>query len=340
MVVVIMNYKENLLNALTLKECEKTPVASFPLSLVGSLRQMGMDSVEKEFDPEIIAKIALSGYEKAGIEGVSLPFDFGFGLENYGCKIETDYDGNSAKILESPYTDFDDFELPENHTDDYRYPVIRDAIKILQKSHPELPITSTPTGPFTELGELFGVEKVLKTLNTDYFELEDAMDTVTEAKKEELKFYEDLNIDCILIAEPNASPDLLNPEIFEELIVPCLEELTDYMNVPSVIHICGNTTGIMEPLLSCGFEGISIAEEVDISEAKQIQGELDSKTRICGNISTTNTLFMGSREDVKKETKECLDKGVDILSPSCMFAPTTPVENVQAIVEARDEYFE
>lgn len=335
-----MNYKENLINALTLKDYEKTPVAPFPLSLVGSYREMGLDSVEKEYDPELMAKLALSGYEKAGIEGVSLPFDFGFGLDNYGCKIETDYDGNSAKIIETPYTDFDDLEIPENLTEEYKYPVLKDAIKILQETHPELPIVCTETGPFTELGELFGVEKVLKTLNTDYYAIEDAMDTMIEENKKGIDYFESLDVDCILIAEPNSSPDLLNPEIFENLVAPCLEEITDYMNIPSVIHVCGNTTNILEPLLSCGFNGISIAEEVNISEAKRVQEEINSETRICGNISTTKTLFMGTPEEVKKETIECLDKGVDILSPSCMFAPTTPIENVKAIVEARNEYFE
>ncbi|MCE7698330.1 MAG: MtaA/CmuA family methyltransferase, partial [Methanobacterium paludis] len=66
-------------------------------------------------------------------------------------------------------------------------------------------------------------------------------------------------------------------------------------------------------------------------------GETSSK--IVGNISTTQTLFRSSPEQVKAEVKQALEDGIDILAPSCGLAPRSPITNIKAMVEARNEFF-
>jgi len=40
---------------------------------------------------------------------------------------------------------------------------------------------------------------------------------------------------------------------------------------------------------------------------------------------------------VKAEAKQCLLDGVDVLAPGCGIAPRTPLANIRALVEVRDE---
>ena len=47
----------------------------------------------------------------------------------------------------------------------------------------------------------------------------------------------------------------------------------------------------------------------------------------------------GTCEEIKAEAKKCLEGGIDILAPGCGIAPKTPVRNIRALVEARDEYY-
>jgi [methyl-Co(III) methanol-specific corrinoid protein]:coenzyme M methyltransferase len=60
---------------------------------------------------------------------------------------------------------------------------------------------------------------------------------------------------------------------------------------------------------------------------------------LIGNLSPVATLLAKSPENVKQEAKMCIENGVDILAPGCGIAPHTPLTNLNALVEARDEYY-
>ena len=104
-------------------------------------------------------------------------------------------------------------------------------------------------------------------------------------------------------------------------------------------------------MATIGFDGISIEEAVNIKQAREdiakvgqnnngscaIEG--NGSSVIVGNISTSETLFTGSVDDVKNDVKQALDDGVDVLAPSCGLAPASPIENIKAMVEARNEYY-
>ncbi len=107
-------------------------------------------------------------------------------------------------------------------------------------------------------------------------------------------------------------------------------------------------------MASIGYDGISVEEKVDIARAKQdvekggkimrVGGKTmsiggDSSSKIVGNISTTQTLFTGSPEEVKAEVKRALEAGVDIVAPGCGLAPRSPIENIKAMVEGRNEFY-
>lgn len=60
--------------------------------------------------------------------------------------------------------------------------------------------------------------------------------------------------------------------------------------------------------------------------------------KIAGNVSTAKTLFTGKPEEVKAEALSALRAGTDLLAPACGIAPGSPLANIKALVEARDEY--
>ena len=94
----------------------------------------------------------------------------------------------------------------------------------------------------------------------------------------------------------------------------------------------------MKNMMTSGFEAISIDSGVDINKAKQLQAELNTPTRICGNISTECTLFRKRPKEIFKEAYEILSNGIDIFSPSCMISPNTPKKNIKAMIEARNKF--
>ena len=44
-------------------------------------------------------------------------------------------------------------------------------------------------------------------------------------------------------------------------------------------------------------------------------------------------------KSLKEDVKKVLSEDIDIIAPSCGLAPKTPLANVKALVEARNEYF-
>jgi [methyl-Co(III) methanol-specific corrinoid protein]:coenzyme M methyltransferase len=90
-------------------------------------------------------------------------------------------------------------------------------------------------------------------------------------------------------------------------------------------------------MATCGFDGISVEEAVDIPQAqKEI---IEDNCVILGNISTSKTLLSGNSDEVKGDVKKAIDDGIDILAPSCGIAPNTPLDNIKAAISERNEYF-
>jgi len=102
-----------------------------------------------------------------------------------------------------------------------------------------------------------------------------------------------------------------------------------------ILHMCGDATAVLDPLADAGFEGISIEEKVSVSFAKGITG---NRVRLIGNVSPSDTLLTKGTDAVLIEATACLEDGIDILAPGCGLAPQTPLENIKALVRARDNY--
>lgn len=331
--------KDNLRKALTTEDNEITPVGSFPATcMIELMDKDGVSWPQGHHDAQDMAKIAASGYKYVGLESMVLPFDLCFEAEALGCEVLlTDHD-NSSQTTHCPFT-IDDFEADPDFTSNARFPAMIEATEILKEEYPEVPIVGAMSGPLTVLGQCLGIEGVLKDMNTKVNTVEDALDEMTMALCEQVELYNELEMDAIVLYEPNGAPELTAPPLYEQLLNPLHEEITDTSDIPMVLHICGDSFPQMENMLSTGYQGISVADDVNIDEAQAVRQKLGSDTVVCGNISVTDTLFMRSPEDVKEEVKAALDKDVGVVLPACMIAPLSPEQNVKAMVEARNEYF-
>jgi len=334
-----LNLKDNLIAALTTEDNEITPVGSFPATcMIELMEKEGVSWPKGHTDAEDMAKIAASAYEHVGLESMVLPFDLCFEAEALGCEVLlTDHD-NSSQTTNCPFT-IDDFEADPDFIHNARFPAMIEATKILQDKYDDVPIVGAMSGPITVLGQCLGIEGVLKDVNTKVNTVEDALDEMTMALTEQVELYNELGMDAIVLYEPNGAPELLAPPLFERLLNPLHEELTDASDIPMVLHVCGNSLPQLENMMSCGYQGVSIADDVNLDDAQATREKLGSDTVVCGNISVTDTLFMKSPADVKAEVTTALEKNVNVVLPACMIAPLSPAQNVRAMIEARNEYF-
>jgi [methyl-Co(III) methanol-specific corrinoid protein]:coenzyme M methyltransferase len=167
--------------------------------------------------------------------------------------------------------------------------------------------------------------------------LEQALDIATEAAIIYANAMVEAGADIIAIADPVASPDLMSPDTFRQFLQPRLQKFSAGVNSVTVLHICGKVNAILSDMADCGFEGLSVEEKIgSVKEGKKVIGD---RARLVGNVSSPFTLLPGPIDKIKAEAKQALEGGVDVLAPGCGIAPMTPLENIKAMVAARDEFY-
>ncbi len=337
-----MDLIENLKAALNGEEVEKTPAISATAAAVEeAFPGAGVSWPSAHLNADEMAKLGISLHEQAGLECARVPFDLTAEAEAFGCEVDLgDMEATPTLKSHAPFDDVEDLEVPDDFANQGRLPVIIESIEILKNEHPDVPVIVGMAGPFTLAGHLLGVEDLVKMLKTDSFVVEDVVEVALDAQTELVEAFNDVGVDVICVADPTSSPELLSPDDFFDFAQPALEDLSGAMDAQSIIHICGNSLPIMEGMLTSGFSGASFEEAVDVAEARKIQEDEGADTVLVGNISTSQTLFSKPTEEVKAEVTAALEKGIDVLAPSCGIAPKSPLANIQAFVEARDEFYQ
>jgi [methyl-Co(III) methanol-specific corrinoid protein]:coenzyme M methyltransferase len=335
-----INYKKNLENVLNGKEVDITPVITVTQSgILDAMKLTGTSWPTAHEDPEQMATLGASLHELAGLEDAKIPFCLAVEAESMGCEVDLGSGGRTPEVVKSPFDDPREIEIPDNFETSGRIPVICEAVEILHERYDNLPVCVGITGPFTVAGHMIGVEEILKMINLDYWGVDEAVEVATEAVMAYIKELNEVKPDVICVADPTSSGDLLSPLDFQQISRPPLEDIEKAMKSQNVLHICGHTGNMLKDMLSCGYNGISIEEAVDMRYAQEVKASLGDKCQVCGNISTSRTLFRGTPEEVRTEVLQALEKGVDVVAPSCGIAASSPLVNIQAMVNARNEFF-
>lgn len=351
-----MNLKENLLTVLSGENVDITPVISVTqIGIVEAMEKTGASWPEAHTDPEKMATLGSSLYELVGLECARIPFCLTVEAEAMGCKVDLGNQEKNPQITESPFENAGDIKIPPGFLNKGRIPAVFEAVKLLKEKYGDtLPVIVGITGPFTLTGHLLGVEKVVRNLRLRPGEVESALDNTLEVSIEYARAISEIEPDVICVADPTAATELINPLQFKNLVKPRLEDLAAEIDTKKVLHICGSAGPIIKDMASAGYDGLSIEEKVDIKMAKdelsrggkimRVGGRTmnmggGKASKLVGNISTTQTLFRSSPDEVKKEVKSVLDAGVDILAPSCGLAPRSPLENIKAMIQGRNEYY-
>jgi uroporphyrinogen decarboxylase len=140
-------------------------------------------------------------------------------------------------------------------------------------------------------------------------------------------------------ADPVASGDMISPSTFRKFSAPFLKELVKRVQARgkyAMIHVCGNTSKILQDIVDIGPNCFSLEKKVDLRLAKEVLG---GKICVAGNVSPTGPFLNGRPEQVVAEARECAEAwgpgGGFILTLGCDFAKTVPLENVLALMSMK-----
>jgi [methyl-Co(III) methanol-specific corrinoid protein]:coenzyme M methyltransferase len=299
----------------------------------------GASRPEADRDPVKMANLATSLHTVAKFEIIRYPFDVTVLGEALGCKIDLGTRARTPSIISHPFENKpEEFQIPGDLLERGRISVVMEASRLLKNEvGMKVPIVAGLEGPGDLASYLCGVSSFLMWTIQKPDIIKSLMEKCIDACIICANAYLRSGADAVVMADALSSPEMMGPDAFRQFVKPELIRFNKGIEGYTILHICGETDSIIPDILECGFSAISVEENV-----KDLNYIIDlahrNNTPVIGNISTSNTLYGKTPEHVGKEVFQCLDAKIDILAPGCGIAPETPLRNLLAMVEARDEY--
>jgi uroporphyrinogen-III decarboxylase len=202
-------------------------------------------------------------------------------------------------------------------------------------------ISAGLTGPFSQIAFLMGVERVLLAMHEEPEALKGATEKRVRLALDWAEEMAELGAPSVWIGEGVASSSLISPRQYEEFVLPYEQRVAARLRelgVPSVLHICGKATRMLESMARSGCDCFEADWQVDLSEAKAAFG---GRMSIKGNLHTT-ALVHDEPQQVFEAARDAIQKakggGGFILSSGCALGRDTPPANVEAMARAAREF--
>ncbi len=141
---------------------------------------------------------------------------------------------------------------------------------------------------------------------------------------------------------------LASPALFRQYGLPTLKAITETCHrhgIPTLLHACGKEKALVEICarethLSC----INPLEIPPMGDCvlSEIKAQYGIRLALMGNLHTTDVMLNGSRQDVIAAARQAIEDagggGGFILSTGDQCGRDTPLENLEALVEAVERY--
>lgn len=312
-------------------------ILSAPLSGYPTVHYIG-ESVEAGVRTAEVQIRALKAYYEAARPDILLPFmDLSVEAEALGLPVRFKAE-DGPDVTEHPVKspeDLQGFSIPEVPQAG-RYGVFLRTVRAL-KAETEAKVGAYVASPFTLAGLMMGAESL--TLNTmlepDFCRR--VIDFTCSVCIPYAKALEEAGADFIVLLEPTAA--LLSPTFYEDFVGPAVQRVVDRLMVPAVLHVCGQTGGLVPSFVKNSVQGLSLDSDVNLAELAPM---IPDDVVIIGNVSPVEVMLNMDAEGVYRETTDMLEhaKGLKyyIASTGCDVPPGTKRENLEAFNRAVRDY--
>lgn len=197
--------------------------------------------------------------------------------------------------------------------------------------------------PFSLAGMMRGTELWMTDLfMSESSILRELLDYCTEAACQFIRLMVQTGAHMVSNGDSPAGPDMISPELYEQYALPYETRVVDEAHRGGVyyaLHICGDTSSILDKMLLTGSDAFEIDYKTDTQYAFDI---LKDKAAFIGNIDPSGVLALGTPELVREKTISLLDifskTNRFILNSGCALPSITPEANIRALVETARMY--
>jgi len=255
----------------------------------------------------------------------------------FGLKIEYPYDDlpkHSGFLLRTE-TDFNSLKCPKI----FEHGRLIARVKEIETFHKQLNddkfIVGWIEGPFAEYSDLRGLSDAFFDLYDNPTRVEHTCDIIFELIVSFAEAQIKAGAHCIGIGDAACSQ--ISPDLYREIFFSYEKKLVEHIHsfgAMAKIHICGNTSGILNDLIKTGADIIDIDHMVT-AVSQEVPNLLPGQV-FSGSIDPVSILQNGNPHTVRQKAIETFRNaaGRMILSAGCEVTPETSLENFSALCES------
>lgn len=330
-----MNSRERVFAFLDGRPVDRLPL--MPVVMMFCADQIGVKYGQYVRDFQVLAEAQMRTAEKFDFDLVSTMSDPAREAFDCGARVEF-YDDQPAAIIESEALLADKTKLKQLRRPDplgggRMHSAVR-AIELMksQVGH-EKAILGWVEGPCAEAADLRGINSLMLDFYDDPAFVCELFDFVVEMELRYAQAQVAAGADIIGVGDAAAS--LIGPRFYEEFVWPYEKKLVDGLHAMGAavrLHICGNTTRILDGMGRLGCEIVDLDYPVSIAEARRVMGP---NQIVLGNVNPVVGLRDASPDEVAASFAECHRQAGPryIVGAGCEIVRDTPLANLQAMVD-------
>lgn len=319
--------------------CKKESVDRQPLICPGGMMNAVTDEMAKianipfpevHHDGHLMAEMAKQCHDLSGLENYGVPFCMTVEAEALGAEVDFGDSLCEPHVVHGAIKSVKDYkQLKPIDLTTGRPKAVLDAIKELASLDTGVPVIGDLTGPFSVAGTTLDCEILLREVRKFPDETLEYMEFITDSVAKFGRAMVEAGADCVCIAEPTGTGEILGPKFFETLSVQFLNKVLDYMDAPlSIVHICGDMTPVLDSIDKIHCDAFSFDA---MTPVEKVRAAAPNKA-LMGNVST---FAIGGKDvdRVRSITNNAIKHNVNIVAPACGIATVTPLENLHAMKE-------
>jgi MtaA/CmuA family methyltransferase len=236
------------------------------------------------------------------------------------------------EILVSTMEDIRQLRNPDIHKNERTMDRIKGGVALRKILGPDVPIIGWIEGPLAESCDLAGVNEVLLKIYMEPDFVKRLIDKVMITARDFARAQVEAGCDIIGVGDAICSQ--VDAECYREFVKEKHQELFEYIQSLGArvkLHICGNTTHLLEDIGEVRPDIVDLDWMVDMDDAYEKLG--DGMIR-CGNLDPVAVIQNKDPEKISFESRQLCEKEKDrpfILSGGCEITVNTPVEHLKAL---------
>jgi len=287
---------------------------------------------EAHLDAEKMAALAMAGHTVLGFDVVMPLFSVCHEAAAMGCNVNWGGPAAMPECGRPIFLDEGDIRIPSDLLKRPGCAVPLAAIgRLKRRLGNDAAVCGKVFGSWTQGYHYFGVERFLMGTLDDPDQTRRILDRLSSVTLQFARAQIEAGADCILLAD-HATRDLCSPRAYRDFLLPLHQRLAAEIQVPLILHICGNTADRVGMVARTGLS--CFHWDTKSGPAAQFRRLAGPQLALMGGVGNY-TLLRGTPEEVGVQVQAAVAGDIDVIGPECAVPLATPLANLRAIAAQR-----